>query len=405
MILILIILLIIFAIICTLYIIINIKTKNFELHDIKINGGNMNEVDILTNEAIEYNKKIISKLDKVVDLNKIFSKDNINIEYEDKIYDLINSHNIWPFVIIQIKNGKAEIMKNDISFCRNEKCDNSLMHGNNDLINNAMKMYGPIKDTYVLIWVSDREAYEFLNNKFPILVNCVSDIKHQLIMPDITFDSISFKKKYGKEQTYNWDETKKLINNYKPKEHINKIYFKGTNTGQKRHKLREYFNKFQKDSKLLIKLDAWDEYEPMYMWKKYDALLNLPGHYDWSNRFKYLFLMDKLIINVNPILNDDGYIFDRSKTFIDFYVKPNVHYYDVNVKCKYIKMEGAEKYNKTACIKAIKEIDNIDLKKYKGMINKGKKIVQQLELKHVYKYIHATISEMANTFTYILPDE
>jgi hypothetical protein len=52
MILILIILLIIFAIICTLYIIINIKTKNFELHDIKINGGNMNEVDILTNEAI-----------------------------------------------------------------------------------------------------------------------------------------------------------------------------------------------------------------------------------------------------------------------------------------------------------------------------------------------------------------
>lgn len=399
-------LLVIFVIICAYYILIykfNILNEQLILNDIQINGGNnenITEVDILTNKAIEHNKKIISKLDKIVDLNKIFSLENLDYKYKDKIYGSILS-DIWPFVIIEIKNGKAKLLENGKSYCSDIRCDSGIAYGTINLINDAMKLYGPIKDTYVLMWIHDREAYEFLNNNFPIFVNCNANMKHQLIMPDVTFDKIDFQIKYGTEKSYNWDEAKKLILDYKPTEKIHKIYFKGTNTGQKRHKIREYFNKFQKNTKLLIKLDAWDEYEPMYMWKKYNALLNLPGHYDWSNRFKYLFLMDKLVINVNPIMDDDGYISGRSETFIDYYVKPNIHYCDLDVNCKYIGMDGAEKYNKIGCIKAIKKIDKINLDDYKDMIKKGKKIVQHLELKHVYKYIHATISEMADTFTYI----
>lgn len=367
-------------------------------------GGKTNdlkEVDILTNNAINHNKKILSKFNKVVDIHKIFSKDNLNMKYKDKFFKGIYPDYIFPVNLIQIKNGKAEEIKTDFSISYDDSKDNRISH-TIKMINYSMEMYGPIKDTYVIYWMHDREAYELLNSNFPLFVNCIANCKMQLIMPDITFVDISFKNKYGTEEVYDWDASKKLINEYQPTERIHKIYFKGANTGQKRHKIREYFNRYQKNSKMLIKLDAWNDYEPMYMWKKYDALLNLPGHYDWSNRFKYLFLMDNLVINVNPIINDDGEFQKRSKTFIDFYVKPNVHYYDVDVKCKYIEMPGAETYNRNASLKAIKEINNIKLEEYEDMVQNGKKLIQDLELKHVYKYIHATISEIADKFEFIL---
>jgi hypothetical protein len=114
------------------------------------------------------------------------------------------------------------------------------------------------------------------------------------------------KKKY-EGKCYDWDEVKNIIKknkyaklkNFELKKNV--IFFKGTATTKKTFKLREDLEEYARKRKdfLEIKLDGWQHYEPVENFSKYKFLLNLPGHYHWSNRLKYLFLMKSFVINVN----------------------------------------------------------------------------------------------------------
>ena len=135
----------------------------------------------------------------------------------------------------------------------------------------------------------------------------------------------------------------------------------------------------------------------LYIFCKYKILLNLPGHYPWSNRFKYLFLMDRIItINIDPetYYKDESWI-----TFIDYLVKPNKHYIDL--KFKYYRIDGITKNDKEYIKKC--ETNNANeynkiIKKLQYIYNNQDKIkidydnfVKKLTMQHVYKYIYIIV--------------
>lgn len=262
-------------------------------------------------------------------------------------------------------------------------------------------MYGKVKDTYLIFWWLDRAPWEIKRVDFPLFTESKFVGDKFILIPDATFDTLSLQSKYGVDKAYNWDELKNKIIRYEPKKQLNDIYFKGTDTGMKRNKLRHFMQKYQ-NGKVVVKLDTWQKYEPLYAWKEHGALLNLPGHYDWSNRFKYLFLLNKPIINVDVDLMEAEGIDRKTITYIDYYVKPNVDYINIKVDLDYILLnENSESKNEKNTKDLIRRLNNLDIKNDKTHIS-GYNKIKQLELKHVYKYIHSIISYISEEFTYIL---
>ena len=141
-------------------------------------------------------------------------------------------------------------------------------------------------------------------------------------------------------------------------------------------------------------------YESIKVFKKYKFNLNLPGHYPWSSRLKYLYLSKTFIINVRvkTIVNKTSEIHEHYNSFIDLIVPDsyciniNMNYYystDTDIIYKKENDEECEKvYNK------IKDIyykyKNIDVTKNKK-VNDAYNIINALETEHVYEYYYNII--------------
>jgi hypothetical protein len=269
-----------------------------------------------------------------------------------------------------------------------------------------------VPNTTLYIWISDHTPWieKQLFNNLPIFVYAKSIDQKYPIFPDNSFECLSLEEKYGLK-CYNWDEIKdKTIDyNKKVKTKINKIFFKGTRTTQYNHKLRENLEIYSKKKQnYLIELDAWKKYIPIYKFGDYKILLNLPGHYPWSNRLKYLFLTKSLVINVNVIgiFIDDNKIEIGNKweTFIDYIVDSNdyinlvLKYYNYygqndNIRKEIIKMNERE-FNKIVNkINKIYDDFNINEKKYEKIIKNGYEKVSQLTMERIYSYIYRAIIE------------
>lgn len=121
------------------------------------------------------------------------------------------------------------------------------------------------------------------------------------------------------------------------------MYFKGLLSGFNRSNVRQILREKTRDNKRVkinITTRPNNDWEPIHEWSKYKILLNLPGFGDWSNRFKYLFLLGSVIINVNlvhEILLDCDPIkkkYKKSyyKTFTDFVLVPNVDYINIDYR-------------------------------------------------------------------------
>lgn len=320
----------------------------------------------------------------------------------------------FPLIKYIIKDGKVYIEnKKNIQKYYNKKKDIRYLN-NFNIIQNTLKWCKknmlPVPNTTIYIWISDRFPWYTQNlDMFPIWVYARPINKKLPIFPDNTFDCLQLKDKY-KGKCYDWDSIKKLIKKeckYKNKQSI--IYFKGTPTTQNKHKLREELQKYHKKYNIPIKilLNAWETYEPIYKFCEYLYLLNLPGHYPWSNRLKYLFLMDSIIINVNintisikPEYKDPKYI-----TLIDYvinnkdYIEIIYNYYrvskryidDKKLKNKVDKLQKKEfnKFVKTLNKIYMNLVDNPT--KYKKMSKKAKNKVDKLTNERIYQYIYKGI--------------
>ena len=317
------------------------------------------------------------------------------------------SSKYFQFVIITIKDNKVDIVH---EYKQSELIDH-IITLIKKTINYCIDNNKVIPDTKMYFWISDRFPWELGNiiNEYPFYVFASPKHSRCLIFPDNTFECITLDKKY-KGKCFDWDHIKKLFaeknKEYKEKQKV--IYFKGTPTTNKIHRIREILHKYALNrTNMLILLDGWNNYTPIMDNSKYLFLLNLPGHYPWSNRFKYLFLTNSVIININVFtqaISKDGWNDDEYYSFIDLIMKPNKDYFDLKFtyytagKSNSIDLQNkAKQMTHNEINNVISKIENIysnytkNKTKYDKMIKNYRQKIDKLTNETVYEYIYKCI--------------
>jgi hypothetical protein len=349
-------------------------------------------------------------------LINFYKKANKNVNME-KIFNEINTLSkqkniLYPLVKYIIKNNTLFVDEEVRKHYINKK--DARLEENFNLINKTIsyciKNKLNIPNTTLYIWISDRFPwYGDKYNNIPIFLYAKPKNIDYPIFPDNTFECLTFDKKYS-SNCFDWDKTKKLFIQYneKIKNKKNVIYFKGTDTTRNNHKLRGKLENYSKKNKnFIILLDAWTKYEPIYNFSNYQFLLNLPGHYPWSNRLKYLFLTQSIVININVktiSYGKDNYIDEEYQSFIDQVITKKDYIDILLVYYKYkgddpILIEKNNEKNEKEFNKVINKI-NFVFNDYKNNKNKYDKIIQNtynkvinLTNERIYSYIYKGILE------------
>ena len=384
-----------------------------------------------------YNDKYQNRLE--INLEKIFEKIKKNynsnmldmlkekykkhfLEIEEKMkknkfngIDSTQNPILLPFIKYVIKNSEVYIEKySDFENMEDMRVESNLKFLENTIVW-AKKNNLPVPDCNICIWINDRFPWELTKEElesYPFFVYAKPQDIDIPIFPEPTFICLQNQEKYtGK--CYNWNEMKEIINNNKYTESKNfdkkenVIFFKGTPTTKKTFRLREDLEEYADDKKDIydIKLDAWKDYMPIENFSKYKFLLNLPGHYHWSNRLKYLFLMNSFVINVNTYTKNlyPKYKDSIVETFADYCIKKK-YYFDITYICYRTSKESEQKYHDKVKILQKKQFEkfveklekiynrvNNNITKYEKKIEKGKKYMNKLSLNRIYQYIYKAI--------------
>jgi len=304
-----------------------------------------------------------------------------------------------------------EVLINGITLNKNnlEELDDRIK-GIYKLIENTIK-YAieeklEIQNTILYIWISDRIPwYSDYDYNFPIYVFAKPKNSNYLLIPENTYECMNISKKF-EGKCNNWNEVKEIINKKcssgKYIDKINKIFFYGTSTTKNNSKIRENllnYSEIKNNNWLYIKLNAWNNFISMDNFCVYKYLLNLPGHYPWSNRLKYLFLMKSIVINVDmyTFSLDDKYVDYPWISLINYIVKPNKHYINIKLNYYYSKDNKDEmnRLNNDIFLKFINKLQKIynydKLQILDKMVDRGYKRVNRLTNEHIYKYIYNCI--------------
>jgi len=263
-------------------------------------------------------------------------------------------------------------------------------------------------------WISDRVPWEFFakdekgcdQSTFPFMVVAAPMIYHLYMFPETTFECMTLDVKYS-DSCLDWDQTKTEIAMHvvDPAKKENRLYFKGANTGRYRSKLRAIlFKHFQKQPQKRVTLEETRSgYEPIYNWSKFAYLVDLPGHYEWSNRFKYLFLCKSVVIHVDlTIIDTRGtYTEPPFRSFVDFFIKPDRDYINIPMKLynyNYLTVEGKGAMSKeqarfntkafSRLIVKLIEISNTPPDQYSKVRDSGYNAVKGITNDTIYRYIY-----------------
>lgn len=318
---------------------------------------------------VKLNKKILNLID--MNLNKfIYTEENFkkieNIKKNDK-------YNIFVMKVI-INNNIA--ISNDLEGDTRKKI---ILDFINDSLSFCKTKYKKnIKYSLFYIYVADVHSYEYPDLPFWVIARPQNE--NGILFPDNTFKCHKIN-----NTCYNWDETKKIIyDKCKNINKINKIYFKGANTGSDKHNIRKLLELYSKNSEIPIEIILNKPMEPIYNFCKYKYLLNLGGHQPWSYRFKYLFLMKSLVINI-AIKQDYNII--KTDKWINFYDNYFTVYEDY-IEVEYIWKEKGD--NTQSYKKLLNDLENIyyyfekNPKEYNTIVNNGYNKAKSLTQDIVY---------------------
>lgn len=360
------------------------------------------------------------------DLNNIFDK--LKNKIDKNVLNIIKTeHNksascherqfVYPLVEYVIKDNKVIVDETTkLLFMQNK--DERLSHNIKILEKTicwAQKHDLCVPNVSMYIWISDRFPWYIENINFPIFVYARPTNINLPLFPETTFYCMWIDGKYS-NNCLDFDKIKNIMNDKceKSTNKINKIYFKGADTtkttvGNLRKKIYDY-SKLQNKIPLEIHLDANKNFEPLYNYCKYKYLINLPGHYPWSNRLKYLYLTNSYVINVNvrlyniyPKYEDPEYI-----TLIDYYMDKNnyinvyYNYYKTNHNAPKEYKEKAEKLNNDEFPKFITNLKTIYDRiekcpdRYEIKKQESYKKIQTLNMKRVYHYIYCALILLSN---------
>jgi hypothetical protein len=255
----------------------------------------------------------------------------------------------------------------------------------------------PVPNTYCVVFFADRHPFELEFSKifYPMFSFSCPKNKNYPVIPDNTFMEFSFEKRFGQGES--WDKSKKIFKDNIYKAFKDKhIFFRGKDTTKYRTNLRRILYDIQ-DQKMM-KIELLDEnnmkYIPMYEFSKYKYLLDLPGKYEWSNRFPRLFLCNRLVIKINNNIiqypNEKEFM-----AFSDLLMRPNIDYlnYDTSLnETKYVNYDVRSKKNteilKELQKKILKDIKKLDKDKYNTIRDSGFERINQLKNKHLYLYLY-----------------
>jgi hypothetical protein len=199
-----------------------------------------------------------------------------------------------------------------------------------------------------------------------------------ILIPDWTFINL-----VGNKVKNNWDDIKESLARIKIKNKEDIIFFQGANTSKIIRDIREYKSDIRENIKLLskennnfiVKID--EPLSPITEWVKYKYLLDLPGAYPWSVRFKELLMMKSIVIKV-----------DIKNPWINFYsalLKPNIDYIQIKYDNNDEPINLANGiYNKI--VKVYKYLKHKP-KKVNDMINSAYKNINKLTMDGVINYL------------------
>lgn len=380
-----------------------------------------------TNKLKQRNKSINNDIFKKINLNlkKELTDVYSNIKFNKNTYiDLINSlinkerrhiHNKYKtnLVIINInKNLNNILSKTKFIFYNKNQIprDSRIIILTKYMINLCKWIDINYKnekiDTCILFWISDRFIYEIENidKLLPICLYACPKNKNYIIIPDSSFIFLNEKKRY-ESYGINWTQQKHLFNT--PTQKKNEIFFKGADTTSTIHNLRNYImielkkeNDVEFKNAMNYNFLTSNNYESVKIFKNYKFHLNLPGHYPWSTRLKYLYLAKSFIINVRvkTIIDKTNEIDEHYKSFIDLIVPDTYcinidmnYYYSSDINIKY------DEDNKKECEKVYKKIKEIyykykDINVYNNKkINDAYNIINSLEMENMYEYFYNII--------------
>jgi hypothetical protein len=140
---------------------------------------------------------------------------------------------------------------------------------------------------------------------------------------------------------------------------------------------------------------------PLYKFCEYKYLLNLPGHQPWSYRFKYLFLMKGLVINIDLRQHFGSHENGRWINFFDPFITPDVDF----VNLVYHWHEGEETINKENYKKLVQDVETTyrqfenDPDDYDTMVDNGYRKVQMIDQDMVYESLYMVVRSYAQRFT------
>lgn len=260
------------------------------------------------------------------------------------------------------------------------------------LINLSLEKH-KIKNIIFYIYVGDEFNYKF--TQLPIFILAKPQNKFGILFPDQTF--LDIEPEVYTEQNNNKPKTITEIKdiNLNIKNKTPEIFFIGQNIGliDTQFNIRQQFNKFKKPFNIIID----GTFMKMNKFSDYKYLLNLPGNYPWSFRFKFLFMMRSLVININlynmKYKSDEKWInimdnlFIKNKDYIelDYYFDENINQTE---NINEIEKKILEIYNYYE--------DKNNYKQYLKIVNNGYKKSKLININNVCNIVQYILNNCDN---------
>lgn len=285
-------------------------------------------------------------------------------------------------LVVEIKDNKMKIIHEVKGFERRSE-------GIKKIIQMALD-YGKIIDTVLYLHVGDEYVYQFPELPFCVIAKPLD--KTGILMVDNTFVDVEPEVRTigTTDKMTGWEETRDKIYSRcdDKKDKINKMFFIGQNISLKKtnFNMREYLSKSTK-SFLDVRTSG---YMHMSQYCDYKYLLNIIGMSPWSFRFKFLFLMKSLVINIAMRRKYNMTYDEKWINIFDSLFKPNKDYIEIeyleNNDLKHIE-------NQLELIFDTFEKDN-DL--YKMIVDNGYQKSKLIDNTSIAKISHSIFNEYAN---------
>lgn len=268
-------------------------------------------------------------------------------------------------------------------------------------------------DAKIYFWVADKPPWDV--SGLPVFIPSAVPSNLDLpLFPDISYFYMQFEKKYT-GVGIDWNKTKRLFqkNENKPLSPI--IYFKGADTTKHNSDLRRsivddmknYFPKKELDLEIT---DGFKKFDPLFedgLHKKY--LLDLPGKFPWSVRFKMLFLFNNspTVIKVNErwVANDDSWADPEEpwKQWVDTFLPDSAYLSVTHVHTQITKMYEGDMRTKKKVDIINKNAREDTLEKIRDLVKEdkkpkepelGHKILSELSTERIYQMMFRLVLTM-----------